>query len=79
MESSKNNRFKIVNLSRSITQDKEIANDEEEKIVVLDIETDNSEKDEKSSDSNYVYDLYYTNSDDFGDCLDDDKAEKYLR
>lgn len=47
---------------------------------MLDIETEDSkDKGETTSEKNFVYDLYYTNTDSFGDYLDDEKAEKYLR
>lgn len=70
-DSSKNSRFKIINLSRSINEN-EHNNSEEQKTVttVLDIETERNKDDDKDS-TDFVYDVYYTNSDNFGDFIDD--------
>lgn len=80
-QASKNSRFKIVNLSRSVSKNESLKNSDTEKIVaVLDIETeDPKDKNDKSAESNFVYDLYYTNSDDLGDCFYEESAEKYFR
>lgn len=66
-EKLKNSRYKIVNLSRSKNDTDSTSKTEEQKSIttVLDVELD--VKDDKSSESNFVYDLYYTTSDDLCD------------
>ncbi|CAG9825301.1 unnamed protein product [Phaedon cochleariae] len=76
-DNSKSNRFKIVNRFRSSINLSETPDTSESKyeITVLDVETDinkneASEADQNVQQSKYVYDLYYTCSDDFPEIED---------
>lgn len=82
---SRTNRYKIVNCFRSQNVD-EIESIEKEdssksEITILDVLTDSNENDTLTKDkvegksNEYVYDLYYTNSDDFGEA----EIEDYVR
>ncbi|XP_050302437.1 probable RNA polymerase II nuclear localization protein SLC7A6OS [Anthonomus grandis grandis] len=80
-EASKNNRYKVVNCFRKTLNSTEepenaSATTSTSEITVLDIETDhncneatmeNRESSTEPQESNYVYDFYYTTSDDFGE------------
>ncbi|KAJ8930015.1 hypothetical protein NQ314_017244 [Rhamnusium bicolor] len=78
-EISKSNRYKIVNCFRSQNLDENSLKDNAEsgtsksEYTILDVETDliplskTDNQNEEICDAKYVYDLYYTNSDDFGD------------
>ncbi|CAH0556851.1 unnamed protein product [Brassicogethes aeneus] len=72
-EESKNARYKIVNCYRSNLNDDLENSEVDEKLTIFDIETDCNENSKTvenkntTSEPDYVYDLYYTNSDDLGD------------
>lgn len=71
---SKASRYKVVNCFRSNgTSEKANGSDDGNEFTVYDIETESQpESIACSSDSKYVYDLYYTMSDDLGDaCFED--------
>ncbi|CAG9863477.1 unnamed protein product [Phyllotreta striolata] len=67
-EASKNSRYKIVNCFRSPSLN---TSEEQKEYTILDVETDINQNDastvNKNSDTDdkYVYDLYYTNPDEF--------------
>ncbi|EFA03974.1 probable RNA polymerase II nuclear localization protein SLC7A6OS [Tribolium castaneum] len=69
-EDSKKNRYKVVNCFRSQSANLEETNEPKAEYTIYDIETENHDQISKDSDQNYVYDLYYTTSDDLGE-LDD--------
>lgn len=69
-ETAKNNRYKVVNCFRSIGE-KEDTNLE---YTVFEIES-HRENIPSIEQPKFVYDLYYTNSDDFGDA----NLEDYIR
>lgn len=76
-EKSKTNRYKVVNCLRPHNVDTiEVQKDcnidlQSSSITILDVEPDINRNDgireSKSEEGNYVYDLYYTSSDYFGD------------
>lgn len=78
-EDSKKARYRIVNCFRSIEDEDE--DEEKQKLTIFDLETDCNENNEtienknKVFEPNYVYDLYYTNSDDLGDA----NLDEYIR
>ncbi|KAJ8948891.1 hypothetical protein NQ318_005512 [Aromia moschata] len=84
-ESSKSNRYKIVNCFRSQSIDDPVTSDKSQsEYTVFDVETDLNDNNSKTenqniveSDVKYVYDLYYTNSDDFGDAEVEDYVSVY--
>lgn len=64
----KNNRYKVVNCFRSSNLNvKETDTNAENQLTVVDIEQTKDLLAPYSTEAKYVYDLYYTNSDDFGD------------
>lgn len=69
--SSKNNRLKVVNFFRSSVDPKlNEGSPTDPDITIVDVETTNEEKKcacDAETEPKYVYDLYYTNSDDFGE------------
>ncbi|XP_018569675.1 probable RNA polymerase II nuclear localization protein SLC7A6OS [Anoplophora glabripennis] len=89
-ETSKNNRFKVVNCFRSenaedsLTAENSTSSSTKKELTIFDIETDLNDNDVKtenqngeSSEPKFVYDLYYTNSDDLGDADIDDYISVY--
>lgn len=72
---SKNNRYKVLNYYRSkTTEDAESSTStDDNNVTIVDIEENlNSIESLKQAETSYVYDLYYTNSDDFGEANLDD-------
>lgn len=72
LNNSKNNRYKVVNYFRSKgAQDSQA--EEHKDVTIVDVEENQDVKIIKEDlGSSYVYDLYYTNSDDFGEANLDD-------
>lgn len=79
-ETSKSNRYKVVNCFRPQSIENNLSTENttpgctKSEFTIFDIETDLNDNDTntenqngESSDPKFVYDLYYTNSDDFGD------------
>lgn len=76
-EASKNSRYKVVNCFRRPLADQETSAEpaaegsSPSEVTVFDIETETSrpqvEANEEPAEARYVYDFYYTSSDDFGD------------
>lgn len=76
-ETSKNNRYKVVNCFRSQNTEDNLSAENatsfstKSEFTIFDIETDLNDNTEnqngENSEPKFVYDLYYTNSDDFGD------------
>nr|CAI5824753.1 unnamed protein product [Callosobruchus analis] len=76
-EKSKNKRYRIINCFRSGNADSEVNKEiseelDKEAYTIFDIEYNPSELERKDSAKQYVYDLYYTNSHDFGDAQVED-------
>lgn len=64
---SKQNRYKVINCYRTITGK---TTDLDDSYTVVDVELEEKENkttEPKTEEDNYVYDLYYTQSDDLGD------------
>lgn len=74
-ENLRNSRFKVVNLSRSINDSDASNKTDDQKLVTTVLDVESEEKDDNSPDANFVYDLYYTISDDLGDI--DEKSENF--
>ncbi|KAK4879652.1 hypothetical protein RN001_007798 [Aquatica leii] len=65
---SVNSRYKIINSHRFSTPNLETNEDTDLNCTIVDVEAAEKNRDEnESTTGNYVYDLYYTNSDDFGE------------
>ncbi|VEN45934.1 unnamed protein product [Callosobruchus maculatus] len=76
-EKSKSNRYRIINCFRSGYADPVVNSEISEEIdkeayTIFDIEYNPPELEKRDSAKQYVYDLYYTNSDDFGDAQIED-------
>ncbi|XP_044266951.1 probable RNA polymerase II nuclear localization protein SLC7A6OS isoform X2 [Tribolium madens] len=70
-EDSKKNRYKVVNCFRSQAANLEEPNQElKPEYTIYDIETESHDQISNECDQNYVYDLYYTTSDDLGELED---------
>ncbi|RZC22667.1 RNA polymerase II nuclear localization protein SLC7A6OS [Asbolus verrucosus] len=78
---SKNSRYKIVNCFRSQGSNIEDLTEESDKskFTIYDIETESHEDcpNNKENNTKYVYDLYYTTSDDLGDAYLEDYVSMY--
>ncbi|CAH1953619.1 unnamed protein product [Acanthoscelides obtectus] len=80
-EKSKSNRYRIINCFRSGNVEhpiEPVANNilsedvDKDAYTIFDIEYNTSQPERSDSAKQYVYDLYYTNSDDFGDAQIED-------
>lgn len=86
-EASKNSRYRVVNCFRKTlnsdeTDERQAASASTSEVTVFDIETDHNSNTNETSNieniedtSKYVYDFYYTSSDDFGEA----NIEEYVR
>lgn len=78
-ELSKTNRYKVVNAFRKTldTEEEESQTKNVSQVTVFDVETEQNSNEPSSSqdeDSTYVYDFYYTSSDDLGEANIEDSS-----